>query len=137
MAKAINNMIDQDCAKIRRLQKSGEYDIADNMLQSLAAKFRNLIEQGIEWELLDGIVSRFNFSVSSLRLPRLYALTDTDITLFHRMMSKYSCYDHSHSIETIAPVPIVEDLEKDLTEMRDWANNYKVRKDNAQKKNKI
>lgn len=132
MAKSVNNMIYQDCAKIRKFQKEGEYDIADSMLQSLAAKFRNLIEQGIEWELLDGIVSRFDYSVKSQKLPRLFALKEEDVALFDKMMSKYSCYDHSHSIEATAPTPIVDDLEKDLTEMREWANNYKMRKENAQ-----
>lgn len=134
MLKALNEMIGQDCAKIRKFQKEGEYDIADNMLQALASKFRNLIEQGIERELLSGIVSRFDYRVFSQKLPYLFALTAEDVALFHKMMSKYSCYDHSHSIEASAPTPNVDDLEKDLDKMRTWAKDYKNRRENARDK---
>ena len=110
------------------------YDIADHMLQSLAARFRNLIEQGIEHELLHGIVTRFDYRVFSQKLPYLFTLTEQDIALFHRMMSKYSCYDHSHSVETLSPVPEINDLEKDLNAMLDWTKDYKKRREEAKDK---
>lgn len=134
MKGALSDMINRDCARIKKEQMAGNYDIADHMLQSLAARFRNLIEQGIEHELLHGIVTRFNYSVSSQKLPYLFALTEQDISLFDEMMSKYSCYDHSHSIERIAPVPDVNELEKDLNEMLKWVKEYKNRREEARAK---
>ena len=134
MKGALSDMINKDCAQIKKEQKAGNYDVADHMLQSLAARFRNLIEQGIEHELLHGIVTRFDYRVFSQKLPYLFALTEQDIALFHRMMSKYSCYDHSHSVETLAPVPEINDLEKDLTTMLDWTKDYKKRCEDAKNK---
>ena len=104
------------------------------MLQSLAARFRNLVEQGIEHELFYGVVSRFDYRVLSQKLPYFFAITEQDIDLFHRMMTKYSCYDHSHSLETASPVPEIDDLEKDLNAMLDWAKDYKKRREEAKKK---
>ena len=134
MKGALSDMINKDCAQIKKEQKAGNYDIADHMLQSLAARFRNLIEQGIEHELLHGIVTRFDYRVFSQKLPYLFALTEQDIALFHRMMSKYSCYDHSHSVETLAPAPEINDLEKDLNTMLDWTKDYKKRCEDAKNK---
>lgn len=134
MKGALSDMINQDCARIKKEQNAGNFDVADHMLQSLAARFRNLIEQGIEHELLHGIVTRFDYRVFSQKLPYLFALTEQDIALFHGMMSKYSCYDHSHSVEKIAPVPEINELEKDLNEMLNWVNGYKKRSDEARRK---
>ena len=50
------------------------------------------------------------------------------------MMSKYSCYDHSHSVETLAPAPEINDLEKDLNTMLDWTKDYKKRCEDAKNK---
>ena len=134
MKGALSDMINQDCARIKKEQKSGNYDVADHMLQSLAARFRNLIEQGIEHELLHGIVTRFDYRIFSQKLSYLFALTEQDVSLFHKMMSKYSCYDHSQSIEKLAPVPEINELEKDLSEMLGWVNDYKKRCDEAKRK---
>lgn len=134
MQGALKDMINQDCARIKKEQKAGNYDIAEHMLQSLAARFRNLIEQGIEHELLYGIVSRFDYRILSQKLPYLFALTEQDISLFHNMMTKYSCYDHSHSIEMVSPTPVLSDLEIDLNTMLDWFNDYKKRREEARQK---
>ena len=134
MKGALTEMINQDCAQIKKEQTAGNYDTADHMLQSLAARFRNLVEQGIEHELLQGIVMRFDYRILTQKLPYLFALTEQDISLFHRMMSKYSCYDHSHSVEMLAPTPDVADLEKDLNELLAWATTYKKRCEEAKQK---
>lgn len=55
------------------------------------------------------------------------AITQEDITLFHNMMSKYSCYEHSQPIETPISLPDIADLEADLVAMEDWAKEYDKR----------
>ena len=84
--------------------------------------------------MLQGIVTRFDYRILTQKLPYLFALTEQDISLFHRMMSKYSCYDHSHSVEMLAPTPDVIDLEKDLNELLTWATTYKKRCEEAKQK---
>ena len=62
-----------------------------------------------------------------MKIPCLNAITKEDIALFDKMMTKYSYYDHSHSIETPLPPPDIADVEKDLIQMRDWAKNFSQR----------
>lgn len=133
MKSALNEMINQDIARIRKFQKLNDYDTADHLLQSVAARFRNLIEGGIEHNLLQGIVSRFDYKIYTQKLPYLFALTKADIDLFDQMMTKYSSYDHSQSIEITVPPPDVDDLEHDLQIMQRWIEDYTDRSEKAKK----
>ena len=127
LKKAIKHLRANDLQEIKRKQKVGEFGTADALIQSLCSDFRKVIEQGISQDLLSGIVSRYGREISSLKLTRLYAITRKDITLFHNMMSKYSCYEHSQPIETPLALPDISDLEADLVAMEEWANKYDKR----------
>ncbi len=133
MKSALNEMMNQDIARIRKFQEANDYDTADHLLQSVAARFRNLIEGGIEHDLLQGIVSRFDYRIYTQKLPYLFALTKDDIDLFDQMMTKYSSYDHSQSIEITVPPPDVDDLEHDLQIMQRWIKDYTARSEKAKK----
>ena len=127
LAKAIRHIRGNELPAIKRKQKEGDFVTADAMLKSLCSDFRKVIEQGIGQDLLSGIVSRYGREISSLKLTRLYAITQEDITLFHNMMSKYSCYEHSQPIETPISLPDIADLEADLVAMEEWAKEYDKR----------
>ena len=106
------------------------------MIKSLCSDFRKVIEQGISQDLLSGIVSRYGREISSLKIPRLYAITQEDITLFHNMMSKYSFYEHSQPLETPISLPDITDIEIDLNTMETWAKEYDKRCETAARKAK-
>lgn len=136
LKKQINNMLSEDIARIRKAQVSEDPHGADIAMQALCTKFRNLVERGIEQVLLSGIVMRFNRNISTLKLPRLYAITQEDIFIFDSMMTKYSAYDHSHSVETPVNLPSVEAIEKDLKKMGEWADDFEKRCKTAENKAK-
>lgn len=127
MDGAIKKIKNEDIAQVKKLQASGNYELADTMLQALAARFRNLVELGIEHNLLQGIVSRFGLNISSQKLPYLLAMTRNDIELFQHMMTKYSYYDHSQSVEITVPTLNIDDFEKDLEQMSSWVKEYQKR----------
>lgn len=127
LSKAIKHIRGNELPAIKRTQREGNYAIADALIQSLCSDFRKIIEQAIGQDLLSGIVSRYGREVSSLKLPRLYALSQADISLFHNMMSKYSCYEHSQPVETPVSLPDISDIEADLNTMADWAKEFDKR----------
>lgn len=134
--KAVNKLLDEDVRIIKEYFANGDYDAADAKTRDLCTTFRNVIEYGVEQNLLSGVVSRFSRNVSTLKIPCLNAIAQADISLFDSMMTKYSYYDHSHSIETPLPPPEIEDIEADLIRMRDWAKSFAKRSDAEQKKAK-
>lgn len=131
---ATKKMIAEDIPRIQKMQKEGNYIIANQLLQALCSNFRTAIEQGISQDLLAGIVIRYDRNISSLKLPQLYAMQEADIRLVHDMMSKYSCYEHSQSIETPASLPSIEDVIADIHKMEAWGKDYKKRRDAAAQK---
>lgn len=102
LADAIKQLLGENVVRIKKLHREGDYDTADTKILELCMTFRNVIEYGVEQNLLSGIVSRFARNVSTLKLPCLYAITQKDIALFDSMMTKYSYYDHSVILETPA-----------------------------------
>lgn len=136
LESAVKNLLNEDVRAIKRHQANDEFDAAEARTLKLCASFRNMIEYGIEQNLLSGVVSRFARNVSTLKLPCLNAITQDDIMLFDGMMTKYSYYDHSHSIETPLPPPNIEEIEKDLIQMRDWAKGFGKRCEAEQNKAK-
>ena len=136
LVKAIRHIRGNELPAIRRKQNEGDFVAADSMIKSLCSDFRKVIEQGISQDLLSGIVSRYGREISSLKIPRLYAITQEDITLFHNMMSKYSFYEHSQPLETPISLPDITDIEIDLNTMETWAKEYDKRCETAARKAK-
>lgn len=136
LESAVKDLLNRDVPAIKKDLKDGRFSDADAKTLALCAEFRNMIEYGVEQNLLCGVVSRFSRNVSTMKLPCLYAITQADISLFDSMMTKYSYYDHSHSIETPLPPPEIEDIEADLIRMRDWAKSFAKRSDAEQKRAK-
>lgn len=129
LTKKLNNMINSDISSIRKAQENDDYVTADSLMRSLCTQFRNLVERGIEQNLLSGVVLRFNRNISTLKLPRLNAIAQEDISIFDRLMTKYSAFDHSQSIETPISLPEIADVETDLRMLSEWSTDFKKRCD--------
>ncbi|MCM1006484.1 MAG: hypothetical protein NC485_00910 [Ruminococcus flavefaciens] len=133
MSSALKNMKQNELTKIKKLYANQDYSIADNYLQAICARFRNLIEQGIEMELLSKVVTRFDYSIKTKCLRYLHIITDDDINLFEEMMTRYSYFDHSQSVERPVSLPSVDDVEKDIDRVLAWSEDFKKRYNNCPK----
>lgn len=80
---------------------------------------RKIVEQGIETDLLSKIVTRFGYSINTLRLKYLYIVTPSDIDKFNDAMTKYSAYEHSQSTERPVNLPELSEIEKDINDLLD------------------
>lgn len=117
MIPALNNLKNKDIARVKKMLKNGDYIGYDQGVKSLCSDFRKIVEQGIETNLLSGIVKRFRYSVETLKLKYLYIVTPNDIDKFNDMMTKYSVYEHSQSIERPLELPEISDIEKDVDDL--------------------
>lgn len=124
MKNALNKVKNRDIVLLKKQYKNGEYESYDNGIKSLCSDFRKIVEQGIETDLLCKIVTRFGYSVNTLRLKYLYAVTRSDIDLFNNMMTKYSTYEHSQSTERPVELPELSDIEKDVDDLISWCNDF-------------
>ncbi len=74
--------------------------------------------------MLCKIVTRFGYSVNTLRLKYLYVVTQSDIDLFNNMMTKYSAYEHSQSTERPVEMPDLGDIESDVDALITWCDDF-------------
>ena len=84
--------------------------------------------------MLCKIVTRFGYSVNTLRLKYLYVVTQSDIDLFNNMMTKYSAYEHSQSTERPVALPDLGDIESDVDALIEWCNDFGNRCNEVDKK---
>ena len=127
MSSTLKDMKQNELTKIKKLYADQDYSTADNYLQAICARFRNLIEQGIEMELLSKVVTRFDYSIKTMCLRYLHIITDDDINLFEEMMTRYSYFDHSQSVERPVSLPSIDDVEKDIDRVLAWSEDFKKR----------
>lgn len=132
--KSINQLLNHDLAQVKRLKANGDYGLANTCLRAVCDEFRVIVENGIESELLNGVVSRFSRNIRSLKLPYLLAIKQEDINLFDEMMTKYSYQLHSSPIETPCSIPSIEEVENDLNRMIEWSKEYNKRCKEANEK---
>ena len=78
-------------------------------------------------ELLSKVVTRFDYSIKTMCLRYLHIITDDDINLFEEMMTRYSYFDHSQSVERPVSLPSVDDVEKDIDRVLAWSEDFKKR----------
>lgn len=134
MKNALNNIKSRDIALLKEQYKNGEYESYDNGIKSLCSDFRKIVEQGIETDLLCKIVTRFGYSVNTLRLKYLYVVTQSDIDLFNNMMTKYSAYEHSQSTERPVELPELSVIETDVDALISWCDDFGKRCKEVDKK---
>lgn len=130
--KALGKLSDK-IPRLKKLQKEGSYDEYDNGIKSLCSDLRKAVEHGIETDLLNNIVMRFRPSVQSHRLRYLKIVTNDDVALFDRMMTKYSEYEHSQSLERPVSLPELSNIENDIDCLKKWYKDFKKRRDDFEK----
>ena len=126
--KALNHLINKRLPKARRaLRESGRvnYHI---YVKSLCSDFRILLERMIEWGLLSGVIQRHRREIKTRGIIKhLARISEADCKLFDDLMTKYSRFEHSQSLEAPVPLPDPDDLESDFKRLRQWQSDFKTR----------
>lgn len=125
--KSAVNRVKNDLNPLKRHFDNGDYESYELGLKGMCENIREILEAGIENTLLSGIVRRFDYSVSSQKVRYLNAIKPEDIQFFDSLMTKYSTYVHSQSIELPSVLPELTEVENDISDMLTWENDFKKR----------
>ena len=108
--------------------KAGDVDAYRRHARGICSDFRILVERTIEEDLLNKVVLRHRRSVTTNnRLDALSRIDPRDCAYFDKLMTKYSCYEHSQSPETSVCIPEPAELRADLEELKQWRSEFKKR----------
>ncbi len=114
--------------------KKQDPDVRAILLKASCSNFRILVERSVEDDLCSGVINRFRREVRTLNvLQRLHAITADDCALINKMMTKYSAFEHSQSMETPTWLPTPDELLADVQAMLDWIKDFNGRAETAAK----
>ena len=120
----LNNLIDKNLSQLKKTDEfSANYEAN---FHYMCQQFRIIVEKSVEDVLLGEVVKRFRRDIQTKnRIDKLAQITKEDCEIVDRMMTKYSYYDHSMSDETPLIEFTIDELEKDMMELRDWIKKKK------------
>ncbi|WDJ86962.1 AAA family ATPase [Xanthomonas campestris] len=129
--EGLNNMV-KEIVELKKL----DAPLKELALKAACSNFRILVERSVEDDLCSGIVVRYRREIKTLnKLKRLNAITQADCALIDGMMTKYSAFEHSQSMDTPSWLPEPDVLLADVQAMLDWTKEFNKRAEAAAKPN--
>lgn len=124
---SLNILMEERIREAKRAGETGRFEYSEMLLKSICSDFRVIIERSIEFDLLWGIVERFQRPISSLKLKYLSCLKDDDWRVLDLLMTKYSIYEHSQPTESPIVLPAPDDIYNDMAKLKKWRDEYRKR----------
>lgn len=127
--KKANNIL---LTRLDAAKKAGDADGANAykmLAQGICSEFRKLVERSVEDDLLNKVVQRHRRSITTDgRLSSVPTVNLDDCKLIDGLMTKYSCYEHSQSMEAPAFIPEEPELRADLDSLKKWRDDLALRR---------
>ena len=112
----------------KELNEKGQ-EFYEPIAKSLCSDFRIIIEKTIEYDLLADVVQRHRRSINTQgKLHKLAKIKDSDCNFLDKLMTEYSRYEHSQSLEAPVNTPTPEKMEQDFNTLKQWLQEFKQRK---------
>lgn len=109
-------------------EEAGDYAGYQSDVKSICSDMRMLCERSVEDSLLLGIVTRFKRGITTKdKLHPLTKIKHEDCTFIDDLMTKYSVYEHSQSLEIPSTPPTLDELKNDIDALKDWSVEFKKR----------
>lgn len=109
-------------------EEASDYAGYQSDVKSICSDMRMLCERSVEEVLLLGIVTRFKRGINTKdKLHPLTKISPEDCTFVDDLMTKYSVYEHSQSIEIPSTPPALDELKSDIEALKSWAAEFKKR----------
>jgi len=126
--KKANNILISRLDGAKKAGEAGGGEAYRALAQGICSDFRKLLERTVEDDLLNQVVRRHRRSVTTdNRLTPLPLIEPSDCQFIDELMTKYSCYEHSQSLETPVFIPDEQELQKDLEDLKRWREDFRGR----------
>ena len=120
----INERIPQACKEL----KAKGLESYEPIAKSVCGDFRIIIENVIERILLADVVQRHRRAINTQgKIDKLAKIQDEDCKYLDQLMTEYSRYEHSQSLEAPVSLPSPEKMEEDFNALKDWITEFKQR----------
>ena len=126
--QALNSLMNDRLSKANKILNEFGQAEYDPIAKGICSDFRIIVERFVENKLLCDVVQRFRRSINTLgKLEKIPLITVDDCKLFDELMTKYSKYEHSQSVELPVFPPSIEELRNDMEKLKKWNEEFKRR----------
>ncbi|AJY75329.1 AAA family ATPase [Paenibacillus beijingensis] len=127
--KALNTLLNERLSKAKKILNEEGQEAYAPYMKGLCSDFRSLLERIIENDLMADVVHRFRRAINTMgKIYKLALIKYEDCQLFDELMTKYSRYEHSQSIEAPVQLPFPDELKNDMDIVKSWLEEFKNRK---------
>lgn len=127
-SKAVNALRDHRVPNARKVLEAEGGTAYREVAKGICSEIRIVVERIVELELCAGVIERFRREVKTMgKLAKLSVITPEDCAYIDALMTKYSRYEHSQPGEAPVALPEPDELEADLTELREWMDGFSDR----------
>ncbi|WP_336936235.1 hypothetical protein [Acinetobacter beijerinckii] len=125
---ALKDLKNNRIAKARKVQETIGQEEYYPLAKSICSDLRILTERIVEFVFLADVIQRHRRAVNTQgKIHKLAYINQEDCNLIEEIMTKYSCYEHSQSLEAPTEIPEPNELESDIDKILDWHAEFTKR----------
>jgi energy-coupling factor transporter ATP-binding protein EcfA2 len=125
---AVKDLKNNRLSVARKMYDSHGFDNYYPLAKAICSDFRILLERIVETELLADVIKRHRRDIHTKNKINLLAkITKDDCELIEKLMSDFSCFEHSQSDESPVEIPEPDILESYLDSIIIWHEAFKTR----------
>ncbi len=115
---------DLKCRRITQARKILETEGLEPyypLAKAICSDLRILTERIVEFVFLADVIQRHRRAVNTQgKIHKLAQINSSDCELIEEIMTKYSCYEHSQSLEAPVQMPEPNELDTDVDKLLNW-----------------
>lgn len=125
----VSKLKDERLPRAKKIYNLNGREDYNALAKSICSDFRILLERIIEESLLSGIVLRHKYGLTTKdKLKHLAKIQIQDCEYLEKLMSDFSCFEHSQSNENPVEIPLPEVLHDNLDSVVRWHEEFTSRK---------
>ena len=125
---SLNTLLNERIPQARKVLNEKGQETYEPTAKSVCSDFRIIIENVIERLLLADVVHRYRRAINTQgKIDKLAKIKDSDCEFLDNLMTEYSRYEHSQSLEAPVSLPSPEKMEQDFNALKDWITEFKQR----------
>lgn len=122
---ALNDLLNTRLTQARSVFQTEGGEAYYPLGKAICSDFRILLERVVEFVLLADVIQRHRRAVNTQgKIHLLAKIKPSDCQLIEELMSKYSRYEHSQSIEAPLELPTPDELGDDINRLLIWHGEF-------------
>lgn len=126
--KALKTLMSERLAEAEKVYEADGAEAYHIHGKAICSDFRILLERVVETVFLADVIQRHRRAIHTLnKVKKLARITTSDCEFIDKMMTKYSCHEHSQSDEAPVELPSPDELRSDIQQILDWHSEFSKR----------